>query len=236
SLDYQLIETMKKILINANILELDEQKRICEILISQSNIRMVFSGLESSKETSSISANVVRYFDDIVDIRNHKSNIFFWLQYGMACMDIHEYDRSENYLNISYDLAEQRNKEGKEFGTFQIDTQYARFILEKDIYFSGESVGNCEKFLLANKKLEKAIRQKPSQARLAYKQMVLYEPYLEKNLMHFSVDDISKVQNVIANHLKNSWFMVSKSENEEIKNVLERCSKKIIKSMVKLSV
>ncbi|SDN59347.1 SIR2 family protein [Bacillus sp. OK048] len=236
SLDYQLIETMKKILINANILEWEEQKRICEILISQSNIRMVFSGLESSKETSSISANVVRYFDDIVDLRNHKSNIFFWLQYGMACMDIHEYDRSENYLNISYDLAEQRNKEGKEFGTFQIDTQYARFILEKDIYSSEESVGSCEKFLLANKKLEKAIRQKPSQARLAYKQMVLYEPYLEKSLMHFSVDDISKAQNVIANHLKNSWFMDSKYETEEIKNVLERCSKKIIKSMVKLSV
>ncbi|MBH9966139.1 SIR2 family protein [[Bacillus] enclensis] len=236
SLDFHLIETMKKVLKNANILEWEEQKRICEILISQSNIRMVFSGLERGKETNSASANVVRYFDDIVDYRNHKTNIFFWLQYGMACMDIHEYDRSENYLNISYNLADQRNNAGKTFGTFQIDTQFARFILEKDIYCEEDLEGSCEQFLLANRRLERAIKQKPSQARLAYKQMVLYKPYLEKNSKHFSVDEISKVQKIIANHMKNSWFMVGNRESEEIKRVLEECNNKLIKAMGKISV
>jgi SIR2-like domain len=233
SLDKKLIDTMKKILMNAIILSREEEKRVCEILISQSNIRVVFSGLESSSDNNNVGANVVRYFDDIVECRNHKGNIFFWLQYGMACMDIKEYERSDNYLNISYDLAEQRSKNGKKFETFQIDTQYARLILEKNIYQGENSKGKFEDFYEANNKLERAIKQKPTQARLAYKQMALYKPYINKNIKYYSGDEMKKAENIINNHLKKKWFISGKKENTEVKIILEECHKDIIKFVVK---
>ncbi|PEP84936.1 SIR2 family protein [Bacillus pseudomycoides] len=231
-LESNLIETMKKILINGNLLSKEDEKRVCEILISQSNIRLVFSGLEANKESKNVSQKVVRYFDEIVDYRNHKTNIFFWLQYGMACMDINMYDRANNYLNISYKLAEERKKTGRNFETFQIDTQYARLILENNIFSAQPMKGSFIEFWEANNKLERAIKQKPRQARLAYKQMILYKEYIHNNLKYFSYEEMTKIENIINNHLKNQWFHVNKKENNEVKRVLENCKKELIKFAV----
>ncbi|MEH7883806.1 SIR2 family protein [Bacillus sp. JJ1609] len=232
SMDNQIIETMKEILLNSRLLSKEDEKRVSEKLISQSNIRIVFSGLDSNRENNGASEKVVRYFDDIVDCRNHKGNIFFWLQYGMACMDIKRYDRSENYLNISYKLASQREERGTRFETFQIDTQYGRLILEKNIYSEESTKGNFNEFLDANNKLDKAIKQKPSQARLAYKQMMLYREYIRKNLKYFSFDDMKKIENIINNHLKNRWFNSDKKEVREVRRKLEESKKYIMKYAV----
>ncbi|WP_338653521.1 SIR2 family protein [Sporosarcina psychrophila] len=233
-LDSKLIETMKKILTTASLLSKEDEKRICNKLISQSNIRVVLAGLEANKESMNVSQKVVRYFDDIVDYRNHKINIFFWLQYGMACMDINRYDRAKNYLDISYSLGEERKKSAGFFETFQIDTQYARLLLENNISSIQPLEGSFIEFWEANNKLEKAIKQKPTQARLAYKQMILYKEYIHKNLKFFSFEEIKKTDSIVNNHLKNKWFLSDKRENNEVKRALESCKQEILMFAVEL--
>lgn len=228
-----LMSTMKKILMNSRLLSKEDEKRVCEKLISQSNIKLVFTGLESTKKTDSAAENVVRYFDDIVELRNHKDNIFFWLQYGMACMDIKQYPRSRNYLNISYELAQKSEEKGYVFETYQIDTQFARLLLEENIYLSKEPKDKINDFFEANSKLEKAIKQRFSQARLAYKQMILYKPFISKNLKYFSDDEIKKIGTTIDNHLKNKWFKTNGKENEEMRKILENCKQQILRFIAK---
>lgn len=216
-----LIEIMKKILVNSDLIGIKDRERISKILISQSNIRIIFSGLEDRTINSEVSANIVRYFDSIVDIKNHKKHIFFWFQYAIACMDVKIYDRSENYLNISYTLCKETEKNGNKFETFQIDTQYARLILEKAIHSNNEKMNYFEIFTDANDKLEKAIRQRPTQARLAFKQMILFESFLKKYSNGISSENKAIVNKIVRGHLNNKrYFNQRNSETIDIENSL----------------
>ena len=70
---------------------------------------------------------MAEYYNSLKGLDCYKNNQFFWLQYAMACMDIKDYSRAKDYLDIAYEIIE-RDKPG--FDAYQIDTQMARYYLE----------------------------------------------------------------------------------------------------------
>ena len=130
-------------------------------------------------------------------------------------------------------ISQKSEEKGYVFETYQIDTQFARLLLEENIYLSKEPKDKINDFFEANSKLEKAIKQRFSQARLAYKQMILYKPFISKNLKYFSDDEIKKIGTTIDNHLKNKWFKTNGKENEEMRKILENCKQQILRFIAK---
>ncbi len=53
------------------------------------------------------------------------------MQYAIACVNTHEYERAEMYFKTAYSFA---SKKSYGFSTFQIDNHFARFLLERQIY------------------------------------------------------------------------------------------------------
>lgn len=232
-LDLDLVEVMKQMLINADKLIHSSAKRISLMLISQSNIKLIFSGLDNEMEdNSSINSSVLKYYDEIIEVRQHEKNIFFWLQYAIAAMNSKQYDRADNYLQGSYKLAKKKGNSQSQFDTFQIDTQSARLILEKSI--NGLGSGTITELITANKNLKSAISQRKKQERLAYKQMRLYLPFLKKNIKSFSRDDLVIADKIISNNLSDQWVNYDGRENNEIKDILINCKSLILKAVTKL--
>ena len=77
------------------------------------------------------------YFEQIKALKYNQKNLFFWLQYAIICCNMKEYDRAEIYFATSYSFANSKQR----FSNYQIDTHYARFLLEKQLY--GMDYSNC---------------------------------------------------------------------------------------------
>ncbi len=93
-------------------------------LLSLSNLRVLLSEMAADVN---IKETIIGYFENLIDNEYCKDNIFYWLQYAMASMDNNDYDKAEMHLEKSYEIASERSG----FNTYQLDTQYARFLLEK---------------------------------------------------------------------------------------------------------
>ena len=94
---------------------------------------MRFSTLQTLLPETQRRPAIVRYYEGIKNLNRCRRNPQFWLQYAIACLTLEELDRSvtfldraEAYFETAYSYAEQG-----EYGTFQIDNHYARFLLVK---------------------------------------------------------------------------------------------------------
>lgn len=85
---------------------------------------------ESNKKTS-----VLYYYESIKNLPSSKEHPLFWLQYGVACLVLKEFDRTEKYLSTAYAYA----RETPNFDVVQIDNHYARFLLEKSIEYPNDA-------------------------------------------------------------------------------------------------
>lgn len=74
---------------------------------------------------------LIAYYEKIKENKSYKNNLFFWEQYAITCVNIHDFARAKKYFETSYSLAKKR---GKTFSSFQIDNHYARYLLESQIY------------------------------------------------------------------------------------------------------
>jgi len=130
------LSIIKKMVHNSNKFDSDKKSEsVRKALISCSNLWLMID-----KKDESIKENIIIYYDELKDYFGYKKNPFFWLQYGIACLDIKEYGRAYNYFMIAYKESEDKTRMWDyHFDNFQINTQYARYLLEKEIY-----EGNCE--------------------------------------------------------------------------------------------
>lgn len=173
-----VIEVMKKIILNADkLIETNKKSNIRKLLISNSNIREIIT--ETPRENvAEVNKYILKYFEDLTEVKEFKENIFFWLQYAMACIDARELDRAENYFKNSYNLT----YEG--FNTFQIDTQYGRFFLEYGLQ-KGVKLESFYYFKEAIKYLNKALRNKPEQSYYVFKQTYLITEIIDKKSIYW---------------------------------------------------
>ena len=75
---------------------------------------------------------LLQYFQDLSGLGFCTSNAFFWHQYSLACLNVHEYERALIYLNNAYSI-----KHSKYFVPYMFDTTKVQILLQRII--DGES-------------------------------------------------------------------------------------------------
>lgn len=100
----------------------DYYKTLSKNLVRFHNLQNLLP--EVNKKTA-----ILYYYESIKNLASSKENPLFWLQYGIACLVLKEFERTEKYLSTAYAYA----KQTPNFDVFQIDNHYARYLLEKSI-------------------------------------------------------------------------------------------------------
>lgn len=123
----ELLITLQKMFNRANSLNINmTYDYFCRELVSFSNFKMLFNG----KGTNIVSAYSLQYYESIKNTTFAKRNHFFWLQYAIQKLEQKEYNLAGVYFKNAYSLAKSINTR---YDTYQIDTHYARYQLEKTI-------------------------------------------------------------------------------------------------------
>lgn len=216
------IEIMKTMILNADrLIEPNKTEVVRKLLISNSNIREIL--VETPKEsTEEVNRYILEYFECLTEIKEFKENIFFWLQYAMACIDAKELERADNYFKNSYSLTYPT------FNTYQIDTQYGRFLLELGICKETNDASFNE-FKEAMGYLHAALIKKPNQAYYVFKQSYLIKRFIIQKIQFWSSDEKSQALK-ICNKFKNEMQRRGKRNNHFI-SILDTAITKILKSV-----
>ncbi|MEZ0481165.1 hypothetical protein [Planococcus sp. SSTMD024] len=224
NLNMSMVDIIEKMVVEAVKLSDGSCKIIREKLISISNVREILVQTRVT-DNKAINQQVLNYFDRLEKLKVFNSNIFFWMQYGMACIDANKYDRAEVYFDNAYKLAEK----AKNFNTYQIDTQYGRFILERNIDEdrSNESVKDLKE---AVKYWRAAINKNRTQTYYVYKQFYLIESSILKNLSRWNSQQKNQALSIC-----NTLIDLVSKERRDYRHTLkslENCKKKILISAI----
>lgn len=102
-----------------------EYEEFLKLLVSFSNLRMLLN-----EHDSEFPDNIIRYYENIKNLEFNRKNPFFWLQYAIARLDLKQYQEAKIYFENAYAYAKEKNIKDN----FQLDTHYARYLLENEIY------------------------------------------------------------------------------------------------------
>ena len=140
---FQVLTTIMKKLDNL-YLGSEKYKNAMINLVSCSYISYVFGyQMDSSK--------LIEYYENVKELKFCRNNLFFWEQYAIVCVNIHQFDRAERYFKTAYSLARQK---GYSFSAYQIDNHYARYLLENQLYYRKKE-DSLEIFIKAHRLLNK---------------------------------------------------------------------------------
>lgn len=149
------------------IFSADKKHAIRAAFITYSNLNLL---ILHHARNEFINCKILEYYYNLSQSRIYDDNPFFWLQYAIASMELPDYPRANSLLQKAYDCANQRSN----FDTFQIDTQYARFILENACVEGSTSPYND--FIVASTYWDKAVKSSKSNPRLVICQVVKAYP------------------------------------------------------------
>ena len=97
-------------------------------LVSASEVTQIIRKNDVNNNTN----RLLQYFQDLSGLRFCTSNAFFWHQYSLACLNVHEYERALTYLNNAYSFTD-----SKYFVPYMFDTTKVQILLQRII--DGES-------------------------------------------------------------------------------------------------
>lgn len=232
-LSIDVLQIMKSLVRKCNEMDYGYKgDNIKKALISCSNLWIVLD-----KKNLEIRNVIIEYYDEIKDYLSYRKNLFFWLQYAIVCLDIKDFDRAENYFNIAYNECEEKDrKDLQTFDRFQINTQYARFLLEKNI-FHKDAANPYEIFSQAHKLLMNNFRSKKNSLHYIFKQVYLYSDYYDIYSSRFKDEEKEEYINLIDEMLEQMEKYISSKENVEtyVKNnrdKLMKCKTKLLQENV----
>lgn len=201
SLYQDTIAVMSKMVRNADRLQSEDAKNIKRQLISISNISELFYksklGLNAISNDD-LQDEILDYFGAISDVTYYKKNQFFWLQYAMACMDLRKYEMAENHFKLAYNYAREKN-----INPYQIDVQYGRFLLEKGCQTDINGRDSFKILKEAHNLWQKVLNNYDAESYYVYRQVALYEEFIEKYMKYFNNSEFNKVNQMINTFLKN---------------------------------
>jgi len=219
-----IISTVKKLALYANKNNYDEKSElISRKLISVSNLQMI-----SLNNTGKARSEIIEVFDNLSEFESYKDRPFFWLQYGIACMDAGVLDGAEHYLDIAYKKGEEWGKNRlylqDSFDTFQIDTQKGRFYLESILKseIPQEFIVDVKK---AHKLFEGSIRSKYQSERYVIKQFKIYPKIWYKHKDNIDNKEKAVLLNIVKESIKLCNMSDINSSN------LEKLERTIIQSV-----
>jgi hypothetical protein len=122
--------------------------------------------------------SLIAFYEGLRSIDEERRNPHFWLQYAIARLtfpDENNLIHAKQYLDTGLSLA----KERQSYWTTDLETQYARYLLEHAINVVEDSDNAFAEFCEADALL-KAITKKEKYKKEAYRPVRLYEPFFKK--------------------------------------------------------
>ncbi|CAG9612000.1 hypothetical protein BACCIP111899_01172 [Bacillus rhizoplanae] len=222
-LNSDVIKVVNKIAQNAEILNDEKCKNVRSKLISLSNIREIIVQTQRQSEKD-INLKILSLYESLRGFKEYKGNIFFWLQYAMACIDTDYYGRAEEYFGNSYQLAKKANN----FNTYQIDTQYGRYLLSKCI-FSNSRTESFDVLQRVQALWLAAIRMRKERSDYVYRQFDLLYEFIEKFSGEWDSKQYKNTESLINYFIK--VVLSSKARNSlKAIDTLEECKKTLLKN------
>ncbi|MBP2656946.1 MAG: hypothetical protein H6Q73_4515 [Firmicutes bacterium] len=170
----KIVNILIKIMKNSDCRNLKScNNNILKSLVSFSNIRIVLKN-----KGKDLANHIVKYYENIKNLTFNKENPFFWLQYAIARLELEHFTESDIYFKNAYAYAHKLNH----FDTYQIDTHFARFLLEKQLKHGNEEEA-YETFLEAHRLLANN-RNKPENFHYPLRQTKYYYDIYNK---YFSI-------------------------------------------------
>jgi hypothetical protein len=197
-------------------------KIILREVISFSNLQRILQ-----KDTKDYKFNILRFFEEIRNMKHCQSNPHYWLQYAIARLSEREYDMADKYFDNAYSFANKRDW----FDTYQIDNHHARYILENEIY-NGTKETAMSQFLkahriLSNSNTKQQTRHYPF--RVAKNYFPFYEKYfssLEKQDKKIFIHSCNEILLRIDNYLQSVDSYRIRKEVQETKALLKQIIEK----------
>lgn len=179
---------------------------------------MRFSNIQKILNTNAASYRqcIQDYYLNLKNLAYCRDNPLFWLQYSILKLSERDYPQANQYLRTAYALADARN-DG--YDTYQLDNQYARFILENEIE-NGTSATFMKAFreahnILANREGINESRYYP------YRVARLYLPFYNKFFKEMSEDELMEFLKGCQDMLdKINLFLENKYEIHSRKDVI----------------
>ena len=126
--DYNMLsDILTCMYVHSYHLESVESVLVRKKLISRSNLIEVFGGKRRNREWKQRDKEIYNFYSSIQN--DAKTNPFFWLQYAITSLNLGYYADAKIYFDNAYSYA----SELEQFDSFQLDTHYARFLLEEMI-------------------------------------------------------------------------------------------------------
>lgn len=176
NLTNKVIDILIKIMVSA------DKKNFCNryhsmlrLLISFSNAILLLKG-----NNTSLSNNIIKYYENIKNLNFNKNNPFFWLQYAIARLEIKDFPAAKTYFKNAYAYADQMDN----FDTYQLDSHFARYLLESQLN------SNCfedsfDRFIEAHKLIYNN-GNKPEHLHYPLRHTRYYFDYYQKFYQHFN--------------------------------------------------
>lgn len=136
-------------------------------LVSASEVTQIIRKNDANNNTDGL----LQYFQDLSGLRFCASNAFFWHQYSLACLTVHEYERALTYLNNAYSL-----KDSKYFVPYMFDTTKVQILLQRII--DGESPEPIADF----KEAHRLLMKDPAEGENMKKHIAGFDLYRDKRL------------------------------------------------------
>lgn len=168
------------------------------------------------------SGKLIEYYEKVKELKFCKNNLFFWEQYAIVCVNINQFDRAERYFKTAYALAKQR---GRTFSAYQIDNHYARFLLEKQLYYRNNK-DSLAVFIEAHRLLNKNSEVERSQKNSRYYKFRVaraYKDYYDAFASRYDQPD----KDIFLKRCKEMYFGLLNYKNgleeEEIRKDVKEC-------------
>lgn len=228
-----VINVMKKMILNSDRLLGEASNKVKRSLISTSNISELFyktiPSLQTGPTNIEFRSELLDYFGNICKVKYYKQNEFFWLQYAMACMDMKEYSLAEN----NFKLAHKYDKE-KGVDSYQIKVQYGRFLLQK-----ANDTEETEPFAVfkeANTEWRKVLEHDQAQKYYVYKQMGEYKKFLQRYAVKFTESEHNKARRMVDDMIglvqKNDRRGARRANREAVNRILEECKEIMLRAII----
>ncbi len=194
---------------------------ILKLVISFSNLRMIFN-----RKDKEIKKMYINFYENARKTQYYSENQFFWIQYALAVMEIHDYDAAEIYLENASSFSKERYSEE----SYQVENLRARLLLEKTMYNMDkqnayENFDKAHNLICSNKTPERHYPYRQvGQYVDYYKKFYKYFTHEQKVAFMFMCTEINKKMNDYVNST-NKYERNNRSKNKDISIIVSRLEK-----------
>lgn len=182
----------------------------------------VFRNLQLLVDTTKSAESVAWFFEEIRRGTNLEDDPLYWLHYAISRFFAHDMERAKLYLDNAYGVA--RRTPG--FLTFQIDNQYARYLIDS-CAATGDSIEAYDAFveahrIIADQAVNASFRHYPFKVAQGYPDVLVFHRH------HLNDGQVQFILNAMKLVLARAKIAIVPADK---KKTIEQCIKKLSRTL-----